>query len=221
MKITQAIKNVLYNISYKRKGKQLEKLDKSIEMMTIDEIFLELRSKLSRINKINEIDNRTEELLKHVLDFGNNNYYYKINNLYAVLRSLKTNDLKLEFFDKFSSKLDDSMLQGIVQREEQYNKIYMKSVYDDAKVKRERGINRIKEILHLNSFKSLNERDRLDRENAELQEGVIAKVFAKNYERIDVYSFLENESHLSFYESHYPLIKKFVMSYLKILKVFS
>jgi len=213
MKIREKIKEIKNIIKYKRKGKELELLSKNIEMMTIDEVTLELNSKLSRINKLEEIDSRTEELINYILQLKHGNstaFILKMINL------LKNDDLKLVFLDKFASKFNDEALNDI--RNYRYDRAFRKDVNDDAKARRERKVNNIKEVINTitkrlvlrgNNKKSENplelkikfeEYHRLESENKERNEKIKAKIFAKNYERLNIYEIIRN--------SRFSLIEK-------------
>ena len=228
MKIKEVIKGIPEYIQYKRKGRQLEKLNKNTEMMTLDEIATELNSKLSKINKLNEIDSRTEELINYLLKMNHGNNVDKM--VLNILGLLKKDDLKLEFLYRYADKFNDIILKEMIYG--RYGEFYDKKINDDVQARRERRINNIKikinnitskvakkEVKSENEFSGLtgvfgkryinplelklkwDEQNRLEKENRELKDKVIAKVFSKNYERLNVYSFLAN--------SHYSLIEKF------------
>lgn len=225
MKIKEIIKGIPEYIQYKRKGRQLEKLNKNIEMMTLDEIAIELNSKLSKINKLKEIDSRTEELINYLLKMNHGNNVD--NRVLNILGLLKKDDLKLEFLDRYADKFNDSILKEIIYG--RYSEFYDKKINDDVQAKRERRINNIKikinnitskvakkEVKSENEFSGVfgkryinplelklkwDEQNRLDKENREFKDKIIAKVFSKNYERLNVYTFLA--------DSHYSLIEKF------------
>lgn len=225
MKIKEVIKEIPEYIQYKRKERQLEKLNKNIEMMTLDEIAIELNSKLSKINKLNEIDSRTEELINYLLKMNHGN---NVDNMVLnILGLLKRDDLKLEFLDRYADKFNDSILKEMIYG--RYSEFYDKKINDDVQVRRERRINNIKikinnitskvakkEVESENEFSGVfgkryinplelklrwDEQNRLEKENRELKDKVIAKVFSKNYERLNVYTFLA--------DLHYSLIEKF------------
>lgn len=198
------------------KGKQLEKLNKSIDLMTLDEISYELISKLVKINKFDEVDDRTEKLINKLLEAGSEKR--RNDRFLALLFSLRSNELKLDFLEKFSPKMSETLLYDALN--DKNCGILEKSVNEDPKARREDRINRIKiginditsrlvkrEIKNDNADGgayrprlkryeyplemklSTKERDRLAEENDEFRKIAIPKIFLRNYERLNIYEF--------------------------------
>lgn len=217
MKIKEKIQEISKIIQYKRKGRQLELLNKNIEMMTLEEVNMELGLKLSKINKLNEIDSRTEELINYIFQVKNGNATTFLLNM---INFLKNDDLKLDFLDRFAGEINDEALKDM--RCGAYDTRFEKDIKDDTKARRERRINDIKIAINKitvrlgkknrtsdeeNGFfggiqnplelKIKNdEYYRLQEENRERSENIKAKIFAKNYERLNIYEILRTSEYL-------------------------
>lgn len=174
MKIGEIIKAIVREIRARIKGNQIEKLNKSIELMTLEEVGLELGTKLSKLKKLEEIDNRTEELIKYALKLNSTRSNINVGPLLNIIKTLNNEELRQDFFDKFSTEFDEKTLKEII--DDKYS----------------------------------------------LGEDIVAKVFAKNYERANINEFLKS--------SRYSLIEKvynelpqeikndFILEYVRVNK---
>lgn len=206
MKIVDILLGIPSYIIYMQKGRQIAKLNKDTEFMSLTEIAYELNSRMPKIIKDNEIDSRTENLITTCLkaNHGNANRMF-----FELLTVFKSPELKLEFFDKFGDLLTDEILERIVVNDNRYANIF--DFRNDKKYVREDRANKIKIRINsiVNNFASLTgqrnkrlidlklsseEYNRVKQEQEEFQEKLIKTVFLNNYERLNIYQFLANSS---------------------------
>lgn len=206
MKIIDTILRFPRYIIYMQKGRKIEKLNKIIEFMSLEEISYELNAKIQTINKINEIDSRAENLITTCLraNHGNADRVF-----FELLTYFKSPELKLEFFDKFGDCLTDETLERIVVNDNRYADIF--DFGKDKKYVREERANKIKIRINyiVNNFTFLTgqrnkrlidlklnseEYNRVKQEREEFQEKLIKTIFLNNYERLNIYQFLQNSN---------------------------
>ena len=208
------------------KGKQIEKLNKNVDLMTLDEIAYELTAKLRAINKANEFDDRTDALITKMLEAGNDKTITDIT--IRCISLFKSDELKLYFIENYSNKLSDSVLDDLLKGYHRY--FYAKRIDEDPKARREDFLNNIKmrvngitsrfakrEVKKDNGFGgyfkryenplelelNYKEKIRLEKENSKLSKEVIVKLFNANRERINIYSFLNSVNDYSIIERIY------------------
>ena len=228
-----------YNKSIKQHN--IKTLDKSINMMTLDEIFMEMSSRLSKLDNVDSLDNRTKELISYILEINS-------EILLGILSSIKNNELKLGLIDLFSNKLSEQELDKLIYDPFLLNQCCYKYLDDDEQAKREDRINNFKiacnriivrlfrgksdiRYMSLNDYRkplfqfkcNYKEKNRLEKENKEFAMEMVSRVFLNNYERLDIYNFLESQPYLLIEKIYHKLPEEvkynFIFKYIEGSKI--
>lgn len=209
MGIVENVKNFSEHAKNIRNGRRLEKLNKNIELMNLREIANELVARLIKINKNNEFDSRDEELINYVLYVSSKDID---KQLFFILGNLNSQDLKLQFLEKFGDKFSRAALDDILKDTEKYSTTLFTR---DKKAERESRINRVK--IKINDLTSNlgrkkakdnalslfeyyknpfllrikhDEANRARREQIVAKENIVAELFVKNYNRLNIHNFV-------------------------------
>ena len=208
MKIIEKGKNLVNGIKDIYNGTKLVELNKNIELMTLKEISNELKVKLLSINDINEIDSRTEELLKYTFKVNHGkNVDYTIKYIFDLL---KKDELKIDFIEKFANEFEEDSLmelsKGIQFEKTKDKKLLAEENANKAKriingiVRRiyrkranERNTARIRGRTYRHDLLKLKfeQQNRYDKENIDFNDKILAKIYAKNYEKINIYDVIK------------------------------
>ena len=239
MGIVDNVKNFIEYNKNITNGRRLEKLNKSIELMSLREITNELNSRLIKINKEDKFDSRDEKLINYVLNISDKGTEER---LFYILSNLKSQSLKLQFLEKFGNQFSLPTLDSIFEYADKYKELFAA----DKKAIREANINSIKyrinsftsrfgrkktnEQINLFSLPEVNdgpftlkikhdEADRASREHVEIKQKIISELFVKNYERINIHDFLKRTMTWSPIEDIYVKLPKdiqgqFIIEYL-------
>ena len=217
MKIGEMIKEIPKQIKYVRDGKKIESLNKNIEFMTFDEIIMEIDTKIRKINKLNEFDERTEELIGFLLNksVGERDRIFEL-----VLAGLKTQELRLKFLDKFGNCLSDEVINNIVGNIQTISGAFTPEL--NNKVRREMQINNLKikvnDLIFLVTRRGVSSKNQIPgliddsknplqfkikyveyekakEEEKKVQDKVLSILFFNNFDRLDIYDFLKSSNY--------------------------
>ena len=234
IKLKDFIQSIIYNNNiYKRKalkkGKKLIELKKSIDEMTLEELELEIITRIEEIVDSKEVESRFDKIVEQLMKTKHGKF--KSDIMFNIINKIKDKDSKIKYLGLLSKYIDEEVLEKMIK----YGGIDLrrsaeKIAIGDSKYKREQTINYIKNRINdftdifprtianikdgtIGSFRrwgyknplkipiKTTETERIRKEIEEFYRQEVGELVASNYEKINLYDFFSTVNDFSIIDS--------------------